>query len=875
MKYICLLFLFLFLFLGFVYSGTIVNTTKEDFDLGEYDNTISTSDGNVLLDSSSNVYYNTGEYLSQIFNLNESSNLVNLIFSTPVFYKQDLPNDGDVVKDINMNGNVFLMHVDDDALIKNESELYGLGLRGDITSTTGKFGDALIFDGSNDIAFTDYLIPTNEYTFSLWVKTTTNNRTIFSFANDTPTGSTYDRRLGIDGSNKLVYYIYPNSSVSLIGAATTITNNNWHHIVIISKLNSSTSKYDLNVYLDGVLDSNKTEVNFGGYNSYTNPRLNIGYQATYFLGAIDDFAYYNRALTIDEISYLYNSGTGNEFLTDNSLVVGWHFNETINSMTLQDTSPTPKTFVYPSAANNYTGISYEVINNSLFSQNVTNSTDYFIKTSQFYPPAGAMSISFWFKSILDRKSFLGWVGGSPNNSVFIEGGYIKWYYSNASTYFATTKTVNDGKWHHVVFTRNSSNSRKVYLDGVLNNSSTTSFTINNDFTTAVILYLFHSAVYYGGSGSLDELAIWDREISSDEALNIYKRGISDLKVQIRACDDSSCSSDEDFEGPSGENSYFNLSDNNYDLSSFTNLQYLQYKVFFETLDLDALKNISPQFLDVNINYVSNVPQNEKPEILDMNICKENCKKTQMIVPGIDSFVLQIEINDPNGNSDINWESATLQIYTASDNNEDSDDWDHITLNEFTSSETEGCEIISDINCILINANDLSTKFLKGGADIYFKISDYSGESVTYELNYFKDENNLDINGLNIQNTTSISIDVSQGYFSGDPGEENIPIITDKETNYIVVVNNSNSDVNLFFLINDFIGISDFPITGFEWNNSNLAVGNNFENERNILIENWNRGAYPDSNSQNIYLWLDMPPVSSGEYTGSFSFEIEN
>ncbi len=866
----------MFLF-GFIFADNIFDTTQEDFDEGEYNDTTSHSDGHVLLDVTGANYYSSGDYISRVFDLGASSNLSSLFFSSTINYKQNLPDNAAAEQDINMYGNVFLMHVDSDSIVADEAESYGLGLRGGITSTEGKFGNALVFDGSNDIAFTNNLIPGNEYTFSLWIKTNTNNKSIFTFSSETPSGSTYDRRLSIDSSNRLIYYVYPNTPITLTGSANTITNNSWHHVAIISKYNGT--NYDINVYLDGELDSSRLGLTAGGYNSYTTPRLNIGHSVTYFSGAIDDFAFYDSALTLDEITAIYNSGDGLEFEVTDNLICGWRFDDAISNLSLTDTSPTPKTFVYPSVANNYLGVSYSPYNYySLFSQNQTLSTDYYVKTSQFYPPTSAMTISFWLNTKSNSKSVLGWIGGPPNNSVFIESGYVKWYFSNAPTYFATTATVNDGAWHHIVFTRNANNSRKVYLDGVLNNSSNSAYTINNDYTTAVIMYLFHSAVYNGGFGIIDELAIFNRELALGEISNIYKRGVGELRLQVRACEESDCSDDPVFVGVDGEESYLDVANNIFDISNIfeSGVRYLQYIAEFETLDTLVSKNTSPILLDVNIEYSQNISENSEPEILSLNVCKESCDIAKNILPGIDSFVIKAQISDADGEEDLNFESAIIKIYNSNYTEDSEDGWDHITLTNLVNYDDEGCITNDDYYCFLVYSDDLSQKFISGETNVFFSIKDNSNIDANYELEYLEDENGLFTSGIFMESILNLSIDSLEGSFSGDPGDEDVELFTDNELNYIIVQNNGNCDVNLFLVSENLINSEyELPITSFEWNLVNSPINNRLAEDGTLLINNWSRGTYPDDNSQNIYLWLDIPSVIPGDYTGTFTFELRN
>jgi hypothetical protein len=63
-------------------------------------------------------------------------------------------------------------------------------------------------------------------------------------------------------------------------------------------------------------------------------------------------------------------------------------------------------------------------------------------------------------------------------------------------------------------------------------------------------------------GLIDEYAIWNRALHADEIKQLYQRGASRLKFQIRTCDDSDCLG-EDWQGPDGTvESYFSELNNN-------------------------------------------------------------------------------------------------------------------------------------------------------------------------------------------------------------------------------------------------------------------------------------------------------------------------
>ena len=163
--------------------------------------------------------------------------------------------------------------------------------------------------------------------------------------------------------------------------------------------------------------------------------------------------------------------------------------------------------------------------------------------------------------------------------------------------------IVDGEFHHILYTLEGSN-LSLYIDGKLEKAL--AITVNgsgiNDPSAALVI---------GSDGddnpvTLDDVAIWDRPLTSSEALELYLRGSNRVKFQIRSCDDSDCVG-ESFVGPDGTGStYFSELYNTdtissdipqggvkatypiYVYSDFSSSpldsQYFQYRVYLESAD---------------------------------------------------------------------------------------------------------------------------------------------------------------------------------------------------------------------------------------------------------------------------------------------------
>lgn len=236
--------------------------------------------------------------------------------------------------------------MDDNAANKTVADYMGVNAgtaqqNTSVIHTTGKTGTdgALSFNGTSDYVSTNY-VQTNTvaYTISAWIKTT-------STAADIPiiqdrggtlrSGTGKSLTLGLDSGNGSCAaagkpFFAVDSNNILIGACSTtaVNDGNWHHVVGTWSAPSGTAvaATQFKLYVDGVLASSPGTVSIG---TATSPLTGlsgtqIGYHQAwgkYFSGFIDDTMIFNRALTADEVTSLYN---GTAISHTSNLVQGTH-----------------------------------------------------------------------------------------------------------------------------------------------------------------------------------------------------------------------------------------------------------------------------------------------------------------------------------------------------------------------------------------------------------------------------------------------------------------------------------------------------------------------------------------------------------------------
>ncbi|HUS26337.1 MAG TPA: LamG-like jellyroll fold domain-containing protein [Nevskiaceae bacterium] len=163
-------------------------------------------------------------------------------------------------------------------------------------STTGKYGKALSFDGTNDwvtVADANDLDLTNAMTFEAWVKpsSVTSWRTVLM--KEKSGGMAYGL-YAASGNSKASFYGNVTSDVAANGTANTSTTA-WTHLA---------GTYDganLRLYVNGTLVATKA---LSGNLATTTGVLRIGGNAAwgeYYKGLMDDIRIYNKVLTATEI----------------------------------------------------------------------------------------------------------------------------------------------------------------------------------------------------------------------------------------------------------------------------------------------------------------------------------------------------------------------------------------------------------------------------------------------------------------------------------------------------------------------------------------------------------------------------------------------
>ena len=396
------------------------------------------------------------------------------------------------------------------------------------------------------------------FSISAWIKPSSAPfRIVFKWGT-----STQEYYFQIAGGGKLQLILQ--DGVAYIGknANTTISLNTWNHVLIT--YDGSSSANGINLYLNGNND-NFNNITSGTYTAMSNtiePFL-IGKYAggSSSLGKIDEVAIWDSELSALAVTSIYNGGKPKD-LSGLSPVSWWRMGEeaTYDSSTSQFTIPDQgsggntgtrsntmllETLVgdapqyYGGGISDSMDIFDRVGDAPVFTNNfsldfdgvddyvqVPNSTSLNITT--------ALSVSAWFKTTSANGMYLLTQGSGSQVKYYIQFyapiNRIQvriWDGSAVPITIDNTQVFDDGQWHNIVLTTDAlttTDGVKIYFDGTL---LTNKGTLNNNgiYTASAGLFIGQIPNTTRFNGNIDEVALFNSELSSSDVTTIYNSGI--------------------------------------------------------------------------------------------------------------------------------------------------------------------------------------------------------------------------------------------------------------------------------------------------------------------------------------------------------------
>ena len=376
------------------------------------------------------------------------------------------------------------------------------------TAATGKIGQGFKFNGTSDcLAISGATTWTTfERTVTAWVnlQSGTTNNVIYG----------YYGWLGVNVSRQLF-----NASGSLIKTSNgTITLNKWQHIAIVTDIAKNIS-----YYINGVKDSS---TNVSDWTSVTND--NIGCEASwgYAKGKIDDLRVYSRALSITEIQQLYAMGGGKiaSSISQGGLNSGLKYWFTLDGNTCGSTYCADKMGFAVSTKNATPSFTVGKIGQGIKTK--VGSKDYYaiVHASTVFTK---QTQSIWVKvsnptSPAFQDLFTSY-GASNVNGININNGYFQYYNPMVNcVYLVGTTVVKPNTWYHVLTTFDGTTA-KLYVNGV---SEGTPVTCSPGLTSTQGRIGNYTTCSFNqcGSSVIDDVRVWDRDLSIAEIKQLYAMG---------------------------------------------------------------------------------------------------------------------------------------------------------------------------------------------------------------------------------------------------------------------------------------------------------------------------------------------------------------
>ena len=267
----------------------------------------------------------------------------------------------------------------------------------------------------------------------------------------------------------------------------------------------------------------------GGIIANTNPsaqyntigRLSNGGQ--YFNGLISDVRIYNRALSADEISTLYNSykpkalaGSLQQGLVlDMPLTSAYTKSNTIGSEIFTDKTP------YSNDGTNHgatVGVDSTSFNGT--SQYIGNIDT--LNPVNFEPPS--ITVSSWINLDTDASTarhiwFTKWYGFSSEIEAVTR---IPYFRLNGPGDVRSNKAVTLGEWHHFVGTYNQTIGGAAYLDGKLVGTMAPRGAIYYSRDYPLNIGRYYGGIYF--KGKISGVKIYNRALSDIEVKSLYDKG---------------------------------------------------------------------------------------------------------------------------------------------------------------------------------------------------------------------------------------------------------------------------------------------------------------------------------------------------------------
>ena len=370
----------------------------------------------------------------------------------------------------------------------NDGTLYGSP---NWTSSRSGLRNAIKFDGVDDYVDIGTDIFSNATfedggTLEAWIKINSFPSESDNYASFISIEGRFD--LSVDYGDVARFYVNDGGTNANLYSASTLQTNKWYHVIGTIDGNSTVS-----LYINGILD-NSTSYN-GHLNIDEVSRLNtIGSHYSlvaghFFNGTIDEVIIYNRSLSAEEVKAHYGFDTG-------KYGKGAYF------------------------AGKDSYVEFEDSDDLDFDED-DFSISVWIK---------AEPVSSW-EAILEKRDTSNYKGYWINLNT--TGGCRASAYDGSDQVIVRCgEEVDDNTWHHITAVYDRDSNAKIYLDGLLKDSSsmTNVDSISNSETLIIGARKQGPQMFF--NGTIDEVKIYDKALTPDEIYQDYLGNINQTSGTI-------------------------------------------------------------------------------------------------------------------------------------------------------------------------------------------------------------------------------------------------------------------------------------------------------------------------------------------------------
>ncbi|MDO8604836.1 MAG: LamG domain-containing protein [bacterium] len=414
--------------------------------------------------------------------------------------------------------------------------------------TTGKIGQGARFDGVDDYASTtantglDFGTATN-FSVSFWAKfpTTKTYNTFLSKGGGAISNSaekTAGIVIGYRGNDKqLRFFVADGTNISL-GIASYTSDSSWHHIVVVYNRTGNQT-----LYKDGVSFASASMSTIGDVNSPTVFKIGSNRQTVvsqeFLDGSIDDVRIYNRALSVKEITGLYNEGAATKQAVSPKATSGQGLNKGLVGYWTFDGKDMKNGVLADVSGNGNNGALINIATSTFYTAGKIGQAGRFDGINDFASTTlttqfGDFTACAWFKGssnatgandrIIDKNYAAGFTffRAVTNNTSY--GSYIM----NTSM---GNITLSANVWHHMCLLRRGS---KGSFYGDAGRVSILNVEVGSALTDTSRVFI---GAFNAGSmqafvkGMIDDVRIYNRALSATEITQLYNIGAA-TKVAV-------------------------------------------------------------------------------------------------------------------------------------------------------------------------------------------------------------------------------------------------------------------------------------------------------------------------------------------------------